>query len=167
MESLHVACRRPRCAWRGTSGEFESHHCPLEVHEISHIAEFQELLSCDERLYIKIRVLEEISVKIVNVRNLEVNDDYLSLVCETMHRYPIYCEIQLICLEILQRVSETPKGMMYIIRSYDVIVGDLERLCSKQPLKDVAKKLLDTLTNARAEYDAVSAFANHLLKGKR
>lgn len=98
----------------GSHRDYKSHACPLEVERIADVEQLYDLLNCDERLYIKMRVLDIFAERVINARNADVNEDYLSIMYACLEKFDQYIEIQNMCVDLILRVLETPSGIVHV-----------------------------------------------------
>lgn len=150
LDDVVVACRRGTCAFVGRYGEYKTHKCPLDVKDIVDIEKLYELINCDERLYIKLQVLDVFSVRVINPRNGDINEDYLRIIYACLEKFREYIEIQNMCLDMLWRVVHTSMGVEHIrncCKDVEQCVGN----CRGIPALEVkADKILGVLNSTDA-----------------
>ena len=146
MQELWVGCRKATCAWRGKMSQYRSHQCPYEPYSFCEKTVLQELYSYDERIYIKVKVLEELGRRMLNEKPPSVNVGYLSLAFMYMTRYPTCQEIQHVGLDILIRVSEISGGVELMLSHCHKIRYFLTTLESNPFLTQRAEILSGLLT---------------------
>ena len=142
MKELWVGCRKATCAWRGKMAEYESHPCPYEPYRACSKEVLQELYFYDERIRIKVNVLEEVGRRAVND---SINVDYLSLSYVYMTRYETCQEIQHVGLDILGRIGEKPNGVALMLSHCYNIRDYLPNLIYNEYLKNRAERLIALL----------------------
>lgn len=155
INDLKSACKRTTCAWRGKRADFPAHTCPYQVREILDVQVLQDILNRDERIHIKVCVLNEVGKRIWNERSRVVNDEYLGMVTEAMHRNQLIFEIQNECLDVLLKLAEIDECMLRILERYDAVVWDVQLLRNRMPMREKAQRLLNMLGFARLEQDVV------------
>lgn len=119
---------------------YKTHKCPLEVNDISDVGVLQDLMNSDERMFIRLKILDNICRRIINARNADVNEDYLRMMYGYMKRFHIYIEIQSICLDMMIHVAN--EGSLHILNACEGIMQYLEEYLSNNVLHDKAEILL-------------------------
>lgn len=130
------------CVWRGKWADYKTHKCPLEVKDVSDVGVLQDLMNCDERMFIRLKILGNMGERVMNSRNADINEDYLSMIYGYMKRFQIYVEIQSMCLDILIHVGKNKDGLMHILHACAGIKQYLEECISKNVVIGSAETLL-------------------------
>lgn len=105
----------------------------------------QFLMNSDDRLFIRLKILDILGQRMTNSRNQDINVDYLIMVYGYMKRFHMYIEIQSMCLNMLIEVASKPGGSEEVFRTCDGVVEYLKRCRSKSVLSARAEILLGLL----------------------
>ena len=146
MQQLWVGCRKVTCAWRGKLSEYRSHQCPYEPYSFCDKTVLQELYCYDERIYVKVKVMEEVARRMLKENPSSVDVGYLRLAYVYMTRYRTCQEIQHVGLDILIRVSEICGGVQLMLNHCHKIRYFLSSLESNPFLKQRAEMLSGLLS---------------------
>ena len=135
------------CVWRGKWGDYKTHKCPFEVSEISDVGVLQFLMNSDDRLFVRLKILDSLGQRVINMRNRDINVDYVIMIYGYMKRFHMYYEIQSMCLNMLLDVASQPGGADEVFRTCDGIGEYLKRYHSNSILSEKADILLRLLPN--------------------
>ena len=123
---------------------------------ISDVNQLHDLINYDERLYIKLNVVNMLGSRVMNARNLDINVDYLSMIYGYMEKFRTYVEIQSACLDIMLAVAGTRNGVS-CIRDSCKDVKEFPRLCKRKTmLRDRVEILLRMISSGGNESDTMS-----------
>lgn len=145
-----MGCRRETCGFVGSYADYKTHKCPMEVNLITDVEKLYELINCDERLYIKMRVLEVFAERVIDIRTGDVDKDYLAIVYTCLEKFVSYIEIQNMCLDMISRVMETSCGISRIKDCCNGIEDCLMKCRSKPALEVKADRILEALKKDQA-----------------
>lgn len=122
---------------------------------ISDVNQLHDLINYDERLYIKLNVVNVLGSRVMNARNLDINVDYLSMIYGYMEKFRTYVEIQSACLDIMLAVARTRNGIS-CIRDSCKDVTEFLRVCRrKNMLRDRVDVLLRMISSGSNESDTM------------
>lgn len=145
LDEVVVACRNETCAFVGCYKEYKTHSCPLEVGHITDLEKLYYIINCDERLFVKMRVFEVFAERVINQRNGDINEDYLSIIYACLEKFDLYIEILHMCIDMISRVMETPGGIDHVRKCCTGIEECMSRCRRKAALEVKADKILAAL----------------------
>ena len=151
LDDVVVACRTGTCAYVGSYGDYKTHNCPLEVQHIPDVEKLYNLINCDERLYIKMRVLDIFAERVINARSGDVNEDYVSMIYACLEKFELYIEIQNMCLDMLVRVLLTSSGIRHIKKCCKDVENCMAKCREKAALEVNADQILVALKSDQLE----------------